>query len=1134
MLRLMLVLLMVTGTTTMIRAQTGSGLEQPDGLQWWQRGQDTWCYKDDWHAKFLSGNSQKKTYRLSGKVKEAAVCVWGRGGYTFKLNGQVVGADIDNGTIEVYDIKALLREGENAFEIEGGGEVVLEGAAVLEDGTQVLFHTDATWNDGKARASDRRRGGPRGYGGDTHNARIMAVTAEDKAKVVVNGLNSARRRILDRDCFEFRRLRDPREVLDLAAQTPPRETWAKIETLLADAQPAIKEATALIKEGKYDQAVKTAQPAVAKTAEAENLLKDLLAGLKRRTATRAEGLEPAGSGGHTAFNTSHCNRLGWVASAEPLDNDPIFWEFDLAPPGAGTVHLAGKWEFLEDPKDQGVKASLAEGGKGAGWKHIYAPSKLGWERQGITQDNYEVKGRCNKPYNGLAWYRKTLLIPKEWKGDDLVLRPGIIGNNTYWLAVNGKFLQSTEEAGSAEQAVRIPAAMIRFGDENTFSLRVFNSNNFGGIVNPLLRLSRAKADPANRRSICGIGVAREVTYSTAEGTVTQVTLSSALSPAAVVATSGKTIRLSAWRARGYENPDHLAFASGGKIRVHKLGALAAALGEGAVVRAWEEMIVDLLGENWLMLWKAGNADETPRPVLIVLEHRPVEVVVVDDGLGGKALELRFDRPGARVALIRPFGPFDIAQGKKPLAEALTPDQAKRIRLWSRALLRYPIGYAERVAFDSDTCTVGMAYEYLEFDDDWNTEPLQLAPLPMLFSYAIEHDWPKAKADTEATNLGCRADSGYYPQSDCGEYRARADSGYYPQSDCGEYRAVVGAGKVAYSFDRMEPPWHLKGAGTLGEELRREEMWGNFGKWGFNSCRPQIQFYGGRGWPSFFQTPGAKVNKWNENSKIVFGGEALETFDRVLKWHRDNDLVFIINWFWNYDRPENEPNRAIVNSSRYWKFDPTVRQHVIDIWVKIAEHCKDLPPDTVIYDFVNEPSDVQWEPYNRFMKDISAAIRKVDKVHYLAQEAGGGWAQAEDLDMTEPTGDEKTIYEFHFYGPHTGDCHRYDLWFPRYQMHVDHFRSREQIEERLLPVIRFGIRSKAQMFHGEFGTSFIGPDEAPRRWLESLLGLHEKYRTHWNWWNYSGGNINRTGLIAGERINPLVRTLSEYARMRPPE
>lgn len=82
---------------------------------------------------------------------------------------------------------------------------------------------------------------------------------------------------------------------------------------------------------------------------------------------------------------------------------------------------------------------------------------------------------------------------------------------------------------------------------------------------------------------------------------------------------------------------------------------------------------------------------------------------------------------------------------------------------------------------------------------------------------------------------------------------------------------------------------------------------------------------------------------------------------------------------------------------------------------------------------------------------------------------------------------------------------------------------------MLSPVRFGIRHRKELMHGEFGISFLGPDEAPRRWLEDVLDIHEKYRMHWNWWNYSGGEIHRTGLMAGDRVNPLVETLSEYAR-----
>jgi hypothetical protein len=210
-----------------------------------------------------------------------------------------------------------------------------------------------------------------------------------------------------------------------------------------------------------------------------------------------------------------------------------------------------------------------------------------------------------------------------------------------------------------------------------------------------------------------------------------------------------------------------------------------------------------------------------------------------------------------------------------------------------------------------------------------------------------------------------------------------------------------------------------------------------------------------------------------------------------------------------------------------------RQDFIARWVAMARHCKDLPAGLVAYDLINEPAGIPWEDYNRLMKETTQAIRAVDPVHPISVETGGGWAQPEDFDKTEPTGDANTIYQFHFYGPHTGDCHREDLWYPRYAASEERFISYEGWEERMLAPIRFHIRTRAEVLHGEFGISFLGPEEAPRAWLEDVLAIHEKYRMHWAWWNYAGNEIHRTGLVAGDRVNPLAATLAKYARMAPP-
>jgi hypothetical protein len=1041
--------------------------------QWWERGQDAWYYKDDWRGLYLeNAGDLKKTVAVPGPVKAAYAYVWASGEYVFKVNGKTVGRDADEGTIEDYDLRPHLVQGENVIEVLGRGEVICEGAAVLDSGKEILFGTDESWSARKAGASGVRRRGPRGYAGDSHMARIVEVTAEQKAKALVNRLNSARVRIFDREQFRFWRLRDPNEVLTLDRPTPERETWVAIERALEESRGPIGRATRLIKQGRYGEAEKAAAEAVAKTARAEGLLADLLSRLESAAAARAKALGPAaGQGEHVAYNGSAHNRLGWVASCEPLDSDPAYWEFDAAPPGAASIALAGWWKFALDPGDQGVAAGRHKPEcDESGMTSIYAPVKWGWERYGHVAYNLNAKG-WNKPYNGLAWYRKTVRVPPEWEGSDLILRLGMRWNNADWLAVNGEWISDPAGPGSGAEAITIPARLIRPGGPNTLALRVLNSDNIGGIVNPGLRLSAAGKVPQVRRHPCGPGAVREIVFDTPDGKVTQVIYSSALSPASVVATSGKALRLFGWQARGHPAPWWCTYMKKTGAGPQPDGLM---LSQGDLV----DRLPAAMAENWLLLRQAEGGPRCARPLLVVFEKRPTSLRWTDDGFGGKAMEMLFARAGARVALLRPFDE-DPGGGKEDKGAPADAGVVERCRLWARALVRYPVGYLETLRFDGGTCHVRLSYEYLDLADDWGTKPLALAPLPMLFSYAIEHEWPGCKVEGEAAGLGCRA-----------------GSRYTPQMECGPYRAAVGARAVSYSFDRMEPRRRLVGAGTLGEERRLgEPMYAKMQEWGFNAFRPQTAI------------PAA--------ADYADAGRIAE-FQKMLDLSARHGMMCFVNWFTTQGVPKEK------------------RQDFIDRWTAMARHCKDMPEDAIVYDFINEPAGFRWDDYNAFMKEVAAAVRKVDARHWISVEFGGGWAQPEDADMIEPTGDPKTIYQFHQYGPHAGDCHRRDLWYPRYQADEERFRSADEWEERMLPPIRFMIRNRAEMMHGEFGISFLGPDEAPRQWLETVLGIHDKYRIHWTWWNYSGDEIHRTGLVAGERMNPLVETLQKYARAAQPQ
>jgi len=1045
-----------------VLALATSGPAQEPRPQWWQRGQDRWYYKDDWKGEFLSGGGvYRKTLDIPEQVRAAYAYVWSSHEYVFKVNDREIGADADAGTIENYDLTGVLVPGANTIEIRSGGETNCEIGAVLTSGREILAATDASWGRKGTRASLERRDGPRGYAGDTHMANIVCVTAEQKAKAAVNRINSARRRILDRDRFLFWRERDPREVLLLGDTTPPRQAWAQIEQLLAAARPAAEHAASLVLAGKFAEAEAAAAPALQQTAAAEKTLKGMMASLGQRTQARAQAIntdrwpeDPL----HATFNGSLWNRLGWVASCEPLDSDPSFWEFDLAPPGAGSTALAGWWRFRLDPDDRGVAAgwAMAQSDDSA-WNAIYSPSKWGWERFGYIE--HHAGCHWNKPYNGLAWYRKQLTIPAGWQGGDLVLRVGDLLHNSVWLAVNGQFVNDPAGKGSEAETIVIPARLLRFGQSNTLVLRVLNMDNIGGLTCPGLRLSQAARPPQVRRHPCGPGSAREQVYQTPDGPVTQVIYSSALSPGVVAATSGRTLCLLGWQARGYAGPRQLTYAkTDGQLAALTVGGTPEAVNGSA------------LGENWLLLEGAQPGPRAARPLLVVFQHRPEKIALSDDGFGGTALCLSMSRPGERVLLVRPFEAGAVAAGR--------PEQIDRCRLWSAALLRYPIGYLERIEFQGDRCNVQMAYEYAEFPDDWQTAALRLAPLPMLVSYAMEHRWPQVKVEGRLLDLGCRA-----------------ASGYYPQMDCGTYRALLDAGKICYRFDRMEPKVRYVGVGTMGEEQRiGGAFFDHLRQWGCNSWRPQI------GLP-----PAAAYGDPKEMAR----------FDFMLDAAQRHRMTCFLNWFTSQEVPADR------------------RQDFIDRWAAAARRCKDLPAGLIFYDFINEPAGVRWDEYNRLMKDVAAAVRAIDKVHGLSVESAGGWAQPEDFDMLEPVGDEKTIYQFHTYGPHTFDVHREDLWYPRYAVVRERFESYENFEERMLAVVRFQIRHKAEVMHGEFGVSFLGPDDAPRRWLESVLAIHEKYRIHWNWWNYSGRDIHRTGLVAGGRVNPLTATLREYALRKPP-
>jgi hypothetical protein len=268
------------------------------------------------------------------------------------------------------------------------------------------------------------------------------------------------------------------------------------------------------------------------------------------------------------LNRSTRNRLGWVISNDPLENDPRSWEFSFTPAAAEVLDLAGLWRFALDPKNEGTAAGFARPDfDDSAWDWIFAPNRHGWERLGYDQDNPEHRGRNNKPYNGHAWYRKTVFIPDAWGDRDLELQLGVRDRNRDWIYVNGEPLGdvATRENGSAVPRLLVPATLIRAGTTNTLAIHVLNRENRGGLLGPRLRLYPIDSQPEMLRSVCQAGIVQAGEYTSG---IRQVAYCGALSPGILVAQTGKQFRLWGWEAKGYVPPGYVAYLSGREERVY--------------------------------------------------------------------------------------------------------------------------------------------------------------------------------------------------------------------------------------------------------------------------------------------------------------------------------------------------------------------------------------------------------------------------------------------------------------------------------------------------------------------------------------------------------------------------------------
>lgn len=138
--------------------------------------------------------------------------------------------------------------------------------------------------------------------------------------------------------------------------------------------------------------------------------------------------------------------------------------------------LSGEWLFSYDVDEVGLdKGWYQTEYQDFNWRQITVPGY--WEVQGYT---LEVDGRESTfPYNGTAWYRRRVFIPKAWEGKEVVLYLGHIDDEDITF-FNGKRIGASTGWRKA-RIYSLDSSLLKFGEENLIAVRVYDRGVAGGI-----------------------------------------------------------------------------------------------------------------------------------------------------------------------------------------------------------------------------------------------------------------------------------------------------------------------------------------------------------------------------------------------------------------------------------------------------------------------------------------------------------------------------------------------------------------------------------------------------------------------------------------------------------------------------
>ncbi|KPH14923.1 cellulase family glycosylhydrolase [Chryseobacterium sp. ERMR1:04] len=264
------------------------------------------------------------------------------------------------------------------------------------------------------------------------------------------------------------------------------------------------------------------------------------------------------------------------------------------------------------------------------------------------------------------------------------------------------------------------------------------------------------------------------------------------------------------------------------------------------------------------------------------------------------------------------------------------------------------------------------------------------------------------------------------------------------------------------------------------------------KSGFNSIRLPMHY-------NLYTLPIEKESVKGQNTWLE---EGFKMTDDLLKWCADNKIYLILDMHALPGGQGNDANISDNDKSKpsLWESEENQKK-TIALWKKLAERYKD-EPWIGGYDLINEPNinftgknpngtdEMSNAPLWKLQKDITEAIRQVDKKHIIFLE-GNGWGN--NYNGLTPIWDNNMAFSFHKYWNNNDD-------------------------ETLKNALELREKHNMPIWLGETG-------ENSNVWFTELIQLLDKHNIGYAFWPMK--KIDNIAGIANVKITPEYQKLLDY-------